>query len=186
VPRAVLVLAVVVLSAAAGWGAWALVRDGGPGELEAEDVAERPGSPTAPATPEPPRPPRDGLPKEALVDRRERFPPSRVAITDIAVVPNARGGEPIPGTVIREALLAVDGLYLRWQSEEAKERFLRTSFRVPWGVHPESGVEGSPLAGLAGAISREGEFFATFGRPPMFGIGFRPRDASAPERPAGE
>ena len=75
------------------------------------------------------------------------------------------------GDRIREALLEMRGLYLRWESLEVKEAFLRAEVRLPDGVPlaaTDESPAGVPLPLLLKMLPRSG--FRAQMRPPMIRI----------------
>ncbi len=111
-------------------------------------------------------------PRESIYDPAERFPAVgadfQVPYLDLPSLPETGI---VGGDRIREAILEVRGLYLRWESPELKEAFLRSEVHLPGGMQVAATEErpaGVPLPLVLGMLPRFG--FRAQVRPPMIRI----------------
>jgi hypothetical protein len=145
--------------------------------FEVESPAARPvepgdGSPVAPR----PTSPADA-PREALYDPSEDLPAAPPGLQERLVsIPDAGRADDhrvvADGRQVRAALIAIPGLYLRWQDERVKDRFLATRHLLPPDSAPLPGGEGpagSPLVAFAGIASNDD--FRLVLRPPALLVG---------------
>lgn len=146
-------LALALAALGGGVLLWRTFMSGPQLDVGPEDVASDPVSPAAP--------PRPGLssdrllpetappPREGIYDPAERFPsPGSDFRPPRLHIPSMSDADPVGGDRIREALLAVPGLYLRWDSTEVKDAFLRAELQLPAGVATDATEEvpaGLPL-----------------------------------------
>ena len=136
---------------------------------------------TAPSTPGPrPEPPsRRPLveipppPREGLSVRGEEFPPfgEGFAVSRRIYLPTTDPMRTVRGAVLRETLLAMPDIYVRWESEEVKQAFLRTEFRLS----PDAGMDesegrpaGAPIPSALMHLPEAG--FRAWVRPPVVRI----------------
>jgi len=112
--------------------------------------------------------------RESLADAAERLPQPATPLETVRLTfPDAAGTGSVTGEQIRTALLEVPQLYLRWESEAAKQEFVAASIRVPPDAYmPREQPIGARLPQLLAAIRGAG--FAARFEPPRVVIGPRP------------
>jgi hypothetical protein len=176
------VAGVVAAAAAVAGAGWLLLReqDDAPEDEPAPQVEAPPARPVeredaAPVTPRP-RSPADA-PREALYDPSEDLPAAPPGLQErlVSIPDGGRADDHrvvADGRQVRAALLAIPGLYLRWQDERVKDRFLATRHLLPPDAAPLPGGQGpagSPLVAFAGIASNDD--FRLVLRPPALLVG---------------
>ncbi len=161
----------------AGYALWAAFGPEPGAPVGPEDVpldavvrspAPRPPSPPDRRLPERAPPPREGIydPREEFPSAGEEFAGKRLFIPSMAQTQTVRGDR------VREALLALPGVYLRWDSAEVKESFLRTELRL----RPDVGMDATEWHPAGAPIRPAFELLESVGfrawiRPPLVRIG---------------
>ncbi len=169
-------LAALVLAAAAAGGAWFLLggRAGTPDAQPDGDFTDRPTGMGGDGGPTPIAHPKQ---KGAL----ETFGPAPVPPSipvdpsDPSVVARVRVGAPdsegrVRGAEVAKALASLDGVEVRWETEEVRKEFLDVSLHLPPEAYtPPEEPMGAPLPLVAAAVGEAG-FSARF-VPPVLWIG---------------